>query len=331
MLRIHPLLLRFLLAALTAIFICLLGFVGLGWAVWKRHPWLLTILGDERLLKLRPVYLKTAAALWPNDRDGDGFCDGLELFLEYDPRNPLDHPQFDLRCERDRIDAHGIGKSTTGFSAHNTLLLQPGEKITVRIRINIDSDFQGFATGFALQISPSSHLLLAAPSGPLSTNALLLPCPKERILVFDLAIAPGTAPSPGARPAVLDDMTIPPVEEEVRITNPVTGELLGTLSVWCVWKLPPVVPKLDFILLQAALAMPGQTDQRYIQLNWPALTTPADALVIEAARDPASTEWFPLHISPPHATEAGMCQFIGDGSYFGLLKFRVVPIRYFPP
>jgi hypothetical protein len=331
MLRIHPLFLRLLLAAIAVIFICLLGFAGLGWAVWKRHPWLLAVLGDERLLRLRPVYLKTAAAMWPGDQDGDGFCDGLERFMEYDPQNPLDHPQFDLRCERDHIDAHGIGKSTTGFSAHNTLLLQPGEKITVRMRFNMHPELQGFAAGFALQISPSSHLQLAAPGGPLSSNALSLPCPKERILVFDLAIAPSTVPSPGAQPLALDDMMVPPVEEEVRITNPVTRELLGTLSVWCVWKLPPVPPKLDFILLQATLAMPGQTDQRYIQLNWPGLTAPADALVIEAARDPAGTEWFPMHISPPHVTEAGMCQFIGEGHYFGLLKFRVVPIRYFPP
>jgi hypothetical protein len=331
MLRTRPLFLRLLLAALAALFFCLLGFVGLGWAVWKRPDWLFTVIGEKRVLQLRPVYMKTAAALWPNDRDGDGFCDGLELFLEYDPQNPKDHPPFDLRCERDRIDANGIGKSSTGFSAHNTLLLQPGEKITVRMLFDMPPDRPDFAAGFQLHISPSSHLLLAKPSGRLSSQGLLLPCPKERILAFDLVIAPGTAPAPGAQPVVLGEMTVPPVEEEVSITNPITGELLGTLSVWCIWKLPPVTPKLDFIPLQAALAAPGQTNARYIQLNWPAPTTPADALVIEVQRDPGGTEWFPMHISPPNVTEAWMCQFLGEGYYFGLLKFRVVPIRYFPP
>ena len=95
---------RFTLAALGMVMFCLFAFVGFGWVVWRHWNWLEKVMDGDRENRIWEWYGHAAAGLAPWDSDGDGYCDGLELFLETDPQKSASRPAVNprLACRYER-------------------------------------------------------------------------------------------------------------------------------------------------------------------------------------------------------------------------------------
>ena len=106
-------LLRFGLALLGMLALVLFVFVGLGWVVSRQPSWLLRVMDDNNRNLLWTWYAQASDGLAPWDSDGDGFSDGLELFMGSDPHNPKNSPPFqtfDVSCTHIDQRASFIGE-----------------------------------------------------------------------------------------------------------------------------------------------------------------------------------------------------------------------------
>lgn len=86
--RLH----HIVLAALGTIIFFVGAFAGFGWAVWKRANWIERLFYGEKEERLWNFYAGFASGIAPWDSDGDGYGDGLELFMESDPKNAAIRP-----------------------------------------------------------------------------------------------------------------------------------------------------------------------------------------------------------------------------------------------
>lgn len=92
-------LLRLTLATLGMVLLFASVFVGFGWVVSRHWEWSQKIIGRDRNVQLYKWYARAAAGLISWDSDGDGYCDGIEVYFESDPRNPRNHPPTMAICD----------------------------------------------------------------------------------------------------------------------------------------------------------------------------------------------------------------------------------------
>ena len=88
---------RFTLAVLGMVMFCLFAFAGLGWVVRGHWNWLEKVMDGETENRLWEWYGNAAARLASWDSDGDGYSDGLELWLKTDPRKVTSRPSVNPR------------------------------------------------------------------------------------------------------------------------------------------------------------------------------------------------------------------------------------------
>src|SRR5437868_4427758 len=88
---------RAIFAIAGMLFLCLVGYTGLGWTVWSRKEWLERFLSADRRADLQIHYARVMSAVFGDDSDGDGLRDGFELYCRTNPKDPAKHPDIYLR------------------------------------------------------------------------------------------------------------------------------------------------------------------------------------------------------------------------------------------
>lgn len=91
----------FLAAGFLVLFIVV--FFSLSWAVTRHRDWLERAVGGRMTEHLWRVCRDLAQRALPGDSDGDDVCDGLELFYQTDPRNPLSHPDVSVEPDHPMV------------------------------------------------------------------------------------------------------------------------------------------------------------------------------------------------------------------------------------
>lgn len=105
----HPLL-RIGLATLGMLLLCLLLFVGLGWMAALHRDWLEKVIAYRRIIRIYNWYAHIADHLAPQDSDGDGCSDGLELYTGMNPRNPLSTAWLDAEWLQPPLRSQFVGE-----------------------------------------------------------------------------------------------------------------------------------------------------------------------------------------------------------------------------
>ena len=318
-------LIRLLLAMVVTLFIFATCYIGIGWAVWSRQPWLVHALGTTRFHHWTIAYANATAGLFPGDKDGDGVCDGLEYFYRTDSQSAASRPAVDvLREETGFAAAPSVDFQSTdvGIFLHHKLLIQPGERLHVRRQLVVAAARHPFPNRFQLRIIPPPSTLLSLPGETLDTGPLSVAVAIDGTFAFDLEI-----PS--------NDLLDPRTERSVAITNSASGRIVSTLSVKCIWKGPALIPTIKTWSPgtgSSSSATPSPKQIRMLDLSWPPATE-AEAMLIEAARNQPGAEWRPIHIYPRDTTSAVIAQDLDNAlfPYAGPLQFRVVPVYFTPP
>jgi len=318
--------LRLALAVMGMAFLCAVGFGGLGWMVWVHPDLLPASLRSPRIVRL---YERVASALMPGDEDGDGVCDGLEIFHGYDPRDATSHPQTVLRSEEDqenwlydarnRIDINYPYPFPIGCS-----LFGPGERRRYDLRFSIDeNDMVGpVPDGFRVRIAVAPGWKVASAGGPTLSETVDVPVSRDGHLAVDVQ-GPET------------ELNAPNEEVDIVFSIPRTGEELAAfkmMSVWLQTERTPAVKSVPPKEIGAEIDPyhPGMMTSRAFRLSWAPVELPADGVVIEGARDNEKAEWHVISIYPARETFTAVAQtFSPDLSkpYAGPIKFRVRPIH----
>jgi hypothetical protein len=313
--RSRPFLTRLTIAALVMLLLCLLGGVGLGWAVRKNPDWVVNLLGFNHCCQLRSMSVCTLGTLFPADSDGDGFADSVERYLASDPHNPLSHPSLDLSLEY------------PGFNYLIDFALQPGERRRIHARAGIDDGSVVFAPGMRLLLDPEPPALLCLPDGTPSADPLLVPVAVDGTMEFDLAIRDDAVPGRPREPLL------------VEARHPLSGRYAGHFNFSVVWRLPPLPCTVKEIPFEpTAMAMQVDlADQKYwrsVRLAWQS-AVPSGTYYIEATRDQSGNpNWF--LVDDTRSGEDHDCVITyrpsnSKSDRFGPIQFRIVPTKPIPP
>jgi hypothetical protein len=318
------------IAALVMVLFCLAGYIALGWAVWARLRWVERLLGEEKSQRLWHAYDTAMATLFPGDSDGDGVCDGREIFWHSDPRDPMKHPVMYGRWSSDGFSGDVrelLGDGAIPFqSFERTLWVSSNEPLRARGYVMADYyEKFDFPAGFYLRLTPPAGYLLAAPGGKLAATALVVPVAHDGSIAFDLQ-------------ASADVANVPNVPAMLQINNAATGEsLMGELRVAHRWDDPSIAPT---VTIQRD--DPVRPIDATYHLEWHSGST-AEVSLIEAARDQAGAPWQQIgYVRFPEAS-CTFHQYRNDPTqprstlrglpltYSGPLKFRIIPLRFAPP
>jgi hypothetical protein len=327
--RAHPFLTRLALATLGLLVLTAGGIVALGWAVsYGNSPiqvWVSDQLGEDRWERLHCGYARILGAVFPADSDGDGFPDSVERYERSGPDNPASYPDWTFL--KDMGD--DLGFTALDFEMHREsgcLLLQPGERRHMRLRIGIRDHPASFAPhakwGLYSDSSAGPMALLALPGESEAQKSLLVPVSREGFMDFDL-VAPVDAESLGGR--VFD----------VWGTNPKGrpgDDAARALDVAVASPLPSLPCSTKDVSIEEVAEGEGDyhfvDGKRLVRVMWEPAKMSGPCF-IEATRDQTGRNWrvvavgsieqpgyliaYELHETPP--------------GHWGPLRFRVVPTR----
>ena len=307
---------------------CLLLFLGFGWLVSKQPPWLESLVGRERFYRWYQTYAKTAATFLPGDRDGDGVCDGLELFLGTDPGNPLSCPAMVLapgHCGL-QISTYSDPKRTWGDEILG-YLLQAGERREVHDRIVVSgaADVFAFPPGFRLRLTPPPGVSLAAAGGSFVTGPIIVPVASDGSIDFEIEASTKSANGKGS----LGNLSM---------VNAATGAILFSTPIRLIRaEQDAVVASVEEVHqddpLYARSGVGEPEKMRALRLQW-AAPGGSHSVLIEVARDVPDAKWYQVCVDSPRATSRFLPQRrVADrlNGYTGPLKFRIVPFRLLLP
>lgn len=166
----RPFFLRFTLAMLGTVLLMAVLFVGLGWVVWAHMDWVRKIVGQEKAFRLSDWYMARMMDVLPGDRDGDGACDGAEVFWNSDPQNPWNTPLFHPYC---------ISRpSIIGYC---------GERLTTRWGHDLINGLQPWPRGFRAVVTADEPVLLLKDAvGPPTKGPLVVTANARGEVEFDM-------------------------------------------------------------------------------------------------------------------------------------------------
>ena len=307
----RPLLLRFTLALLGMLLLMAVVFAGLGWMIARHDEWVVKNLGGERTKRVWNWYLGFMANLLPGDQDGDGVCDGAELFRGYDPRNPNDSPQFDALClSRPEIIAYC------------------GERLSTRWMQGLGVEGVRWPRGFRAVVRATEPVLLSKhDAGPPTRGPLLVPVNERGEVEFDVLAERafwhmGVVVGRGTDANVQYPRQVPARFPGWRIPQPLPVSIDGG---------PPDTAFHRGVKWKGSKDV-GHTMRWVVPAGW------TGDYVIEAAREEDNGNWQPVLTATETETEAKFGRGIYDrdpwrffSGYTGPLKFRVVPVSATPP
>lgn len=300
-------------------------YVGLGYAVRERFPWVESVFGHERVLALEMSYLRALGGLMSEDNDGDFFPDSAELYARTKPNDPLDHPPTILINSDWAISGVERGLVGTVRQYDPLFVCHPGERRRIRARVVL-------ANGQRSTFRPGMRLRL---TGGISPPALpeSVPVATDGWVEFDLAIT--------------EDIVIPARSSGIRPTkgmmlvHPVTKEEFGHFYVDLVWRQPPFPCAVDENPSGDDVSEERSFNEdktlHFARLTWaPPPVGTADVVYLEATPggaggDESNQEWFPVAFLRPDSSSYLLTYrhtAYSRSSRPGALKFRVVPARH---
>jgi hypothetical protein len=328
--RSHPFLIRLVLASLGTLVLGLGAYIGLGFVVRARPPWVDNMLGRERVLALQMSYIRALGGLFPNDNDGDFIPDAVEVYVRSNPESSFSHSPtmlinhewaFETEWRRNGLEIDEFSSSYPAFLFH------PGERRRIRARlVNLD--------GQRMTYSPEMQLGL---SGGLVPPAIpeIVSIARDGAVEFEVAIAEDIV-LPNRAPGVFRPTKM------VMLIDPVTRDQYGHFLIDVVWRQPPiacVVAENPPIPRTHPGMVASDRHPTLVRLTWtPPPPGAADMLYIEAARaggegNKSGEGWFAVACCQPESRDCVLSY--RDWAYLrssgkGALKFRVVPAKW-PP
>lgn len=302
----RPFLLRFTLALLGMLLLMAVGFAVLGWMVSRHQDWAVRAIGSERKARLWDWYLGFMANVLPGDQDGDGVCDGAELFLGSDPRNPMSN-----------ADMHA------SYPSQRTIIAYCGDRMTTRwVMRSYYVESVRWPTGFRAVVSADEPVLLPKGGGGSPTKGpLVVPMNARGEVEFDIM----------AEGAFRD--------VHVEFSNAANNKSLGWMpAMFPGWRTVPIPASIE--------GGPARSPHNHVRwkgdvgisynndLKWVAPDGWTGAYVIEAAREEGDGSWRPVATVKSTATTWSIFEKPWDVSfprYYGPLKFRVMPVSPTPP
>ena len=318
--------------AVGLLLVCLLLYVGFGWLVSRKQPWLERLAGRERFYRWYQSYAKTAATLLPGDRDGDGVCDGLELFLGTDPGNAsscprmyliLDHGGFEIfpRAEMKELP---LPNELVSFDGS---LLRPGERREVHSQIIIGGavDVATFPSSFRLRLTPPAGIALATVGGPFVTGPLVVPVARDGSIDFEIQAS--TESRSGKR-----------YPGNISMANAATGTILFSTPIQIGGTEGALAATVDEVRkenpLYAQFSFREPEKMRFLRLQWTTISPGTPWILVEAARDTPDAKWYPIYLCSGRQTSCLLAQRrVANrfNDYTGPLRFRIVPFPLSAP
>jgi len=300
------------------------GYVGVGWALWKAHPRVVKLSGKDHFHRWSMAYARSLGALFPKDTDGDGFADSLEMFLHSNPHDGNAYPEcqvHDLAWE----NAGFVLFAFDGFRVWPAIVLHPGERRRVCARAYMDEKVGAFSPGMKLILTPEAPGVIGLPGGTLSPSPLEVPVAADGLLVFDLSV-PLVAVASRAS-----------MELAVAIQHPVSGYDVGSIGFGIASEESPRACAVDKVGNHVSDSWHGMVrvvaGEHIVLLRWPAGSDPA-LQMIEASRDESGVEWFPLGCCDPSNTSVMVSYDLEESDHrhhWGPMRFRVVSTGAPPP
>jgi hypothetical protein len=324
--RSRPFLTRLLLAALGMLIFCLLGVIGIGWAVRAPSYQFAQWAGYDRVTRVHHAYLRALGTILPADRDGDGFPDSVEWYLKSDPGDPGRYPKTDFLLESTRSFVAEEVAGELLWHGDCRFVVCPGERCHVRLQMGIGYGPAVFAPGMRVLLHPEQPgCLLSLPDGASPAPWLLVPMATDGTLNFDVLV-PADAEGTGQMS-----------EPTIRAIHPVSGSAMGFAHFAIARRLPtvPVTVK----------ELPPDSPDRYtgpgrtiiltgpvVALDWKPVAEPLGPYLIEASQEPATGDWFPIAICDFYRHSAIIQYSFQDPRLRanGRLSFRVIPTRSSP-
>ena len=299
----RPSLLRFTLALLGMLLLMALGFAGLGWMVARDFGRVSEVIGGKNARHLWHWYFAFMVNSMSGDRDGDGVCDGAELFLHSDPNNPQSDPGVEELC---------LG--------HPTITSYCGERLTTRWTQKMNNESVRWPRGFRAIVSANQPVLLPkGGTGPPTKGPLTVAVNERGEVEFD----------------ILAERIFSNAYVEFR--NAATHRYFGVERAFFPgWRLPPLPASIDGGPAYAAFRREHNWQKReraeydmgqVIRDGW------NGDYVIEAARELGDGGWQPILAVESKLKDVWFSSGFWDffPGYTGPLKFRVVPVSATPP
>lgn len=302
--------LRILLWIAATLLLCLAIYVGLGWVVWTRQPWLAySPLGPVRFARLDSAYACALGSAFSKDSDLDGFTDGIELWHRTNPRDPTSLPPTTV------LEILGFRAYDADLGPSGSIIaLQPGERRHIRARVG--AKFQravfGSNTQLRVRLEPEKSGRICAPGGTPSDEPFLVPVSADGVIEFDLALPPE------AESWIVGDFA------SVVVSHPVSNLDLTELRFTSTWR----GAALECQVEKQPNAHDGWSQ---VRLTWRGAP---ERLFVEATRDESEAQWvivgYGMGRQPPSMTVAYLLTD-ADPRFHRPLKFRVVPALPSPP
>jgi hypothetical protein len=312
--------------------LCVAGVIGVGWAVRDPSPWLLEVVGRERVYRVHFAYARFMGAIWRRDGDGIGIPDSVRWYLQLGRMMvPMEAEFLDESSDRGFTAREFF---TNAFhERHWKFVVEPGERRHMHERIGIGGSRASFARGMRVLLTPQATMratlprtMLSLPGGTPTGEPLLVPVAPDGTLDFDIVI-PADAVNTHEQGSL-----------GIRVDHAVAKRLsglyyFGSFAFGIGWRRPPIPFVAEEIPPDSSLRAVPPTDKLVkgplSALHWERLADPRGICLIEATRDPSGQVWYPVTIVPSGHSHADIIYWLTGFSAgaTGPMRFRVTPIK----
>lgn len=326
-----PFLIRLGLGIAATLAVWITAVIGLGWGIQCHRSKLDHVLSPYVSQRLFDGYLNALAGLLPRDSDGDGVCDGIELWEGTNPNNRHDFQTFSVLLE-DRHDGFSwsapwrwkIGSPATGLDGESIYYLSPGERRRIRGWVEIAGRRRSVPSALHLFVSGGDAALVALPGGKASPQIVQIPVVPDGSFEFDIEVAK-EIPEGGK-------------DEFVQILHPADFDQFAGLRIHYIQPaLPALTPQVAEIspasIPTSWFDLIDLIDAHVFHLKWAPPSVPCDGYFVEAKTAGPDAKWFTV-ASPGRDTECAILQSstTHDGTPIRRpLQFRIVPFVDYKP
>jgi len=283
------------------------------------------VISQERCNRLYESYERAMVAAFPGDQDGDGACDGLEMYLGYNPRNAEEHPtlHFTPPVSKLAIDMRYLDRP--GSAPLRTHFLDAGRRHQISGRVELLQRPYPLAAGFQLRVKAGAYWRLALPGKTLAARDLIVPVARDGTIVFDVQ---------PANQANMGDGW----EMEINVGLPATrGDVFG-IEACRYWSMPPLRPVVESLAPVERFNDDTNSEVlrfRVYRLRWDAVPASAEEVLVEASMPGGEPRWAAVGTYPQGTTTCDLAEIVYPIVHplppgAPPLEFRVTPILFRP-